>query len=302
MYNMTKIFLLLLLLLIAHLPLQAQELEPRALTNVPVGLNFAVFGYGYSQGNILLDPAIPIEDLDSHLHAIFAAYVRAINFFGLSGKLDVIVPAAFGDWTGFLEGEGASRKIDGLGDPRVRLSVNFVGAPALRLSEYQKYQQKTIAGAAMQIFVPLGKHDPSKLINLGSNRWTIRSQIGIARTFEKWIVESYVDLWIFTNNMQFLEDLKLSQNPLITAKVHLVRTMRKGRWIALDVGYGFGGRTSVEDVPRDTYISTFRFGLTLAFPVSPKHTLKLVGASGVRLQKGPDFDALAVTYQYRWGS
>jgi hypothetical protein len=45
----------------------AQELEPRALTNVPVGLNFAVLGYGYARGNILLDPAVPIENLDSRL-------------------------------------------------------------------------------------------------------------------------------------------------------------------------------------------------------------------------------------------
>jgi len=26
--------------------LQAQELEPRALTNTPVGMNFAIIGYG----------------------------------------------------------------------------------------------------------------------------------------------------------------------------------------------------------------------------------------------------------------
>jgi hypothetical protein len=297
-----KILLVLQLLFFANLQVWAQELEPRALTNVPVGFNFAVLGYGYSQGNILLDPAVPIEDLDSRLHAFFAAYVRTINFFGLSSKLDVVVPAAFGDWEGLFLGEGATRKIDGLGDPRVRLSVNFIGAPALRLSEYQSYNQQRVVGAALQIFVPLGQYDPSKLINLSSNRWTIRSQIGIAQTFEKWIVESYVDLWIFTNNTQFLEDLKLSQNPLISAKVHLVRTMQKGRWIALDIGYGFGGRTSIEDIPRDTYISTFRFGLTLAFPVSPQHTLKVVGTTGVRLQKGPDYDALGVTYQYRWGS
>ncbi len=78
--------------------------------------------------------------------------------------------------------------------------------------------------------------------------------------------------------------------------------MKKGRWIALDIGYGFGGRTRIDDVLRDTYISTFRFGFTLAFPLATRHTLKLVGTSGVRLEKGPDFDALAIAYQYRWGS
>jgi hypothetical protein len=299
---MMKNYLPLLFLHLISTAAFTQELEPRALTNVPVGLNFAVVGYGYSQGNILLDPAVPIEDLDSQLHAIFAAYVRAINFFGLSSKLDVVVPVAFGDWAGLYVGEAATRKIDGMGDPRVRLSVNFAGAPALRLNEYKNYQQKTLAGASVQIIAPLGQYEPSELINLSSNRWTIRSQMGMSRTLNKWIVESYVGFWFFTKNSQFLEKSELTQDPLITAKMHLIRTMQKGRWIALDVGYGFGGRTSIDDILKDTYISTFRFGLTLAFPVSAKHTLKIVGATGVRLQKGPDFDALAVTYQYRWGS
>jgi hypothetical protein len=134
----------------------AQELEPRALTNVPVGLNFVVLGYGYAQGNILLDPAVPIEDLDSRLHTIVGAYVRAINIFGLSGKMDVVVPLAFGDWTGLYVGEAASRKIDGLGDPRMRLSVNFVGAPALRLNEYRNYQQKTVGRCVRSNYRPAG--------------------------------------------------------------------------------------------------------------------------------------------------
>jgi hypothetical protein len=209
---------------------------------------------------------------------------------------------AFGDWAGLYVGEAATRKIDGLGDPRIRLSINFTGAPALRLNEYRSYKQNMVVGASVQIIAPLGQYDPSELINLSSNRWTFRSQLGIAKSLDKWIVESYLGLWLFTNNTQFLDTSTLSQNPLYTAKVHLIRTMRKGRWVALDIGYGFGGRTKINGVLKDTYISTLRFGLTLAFPIGVRHTLRMVGASGVRLQKGPDFDALAVTYQYRWGS
>lgn len=38
----------------------SQEIEPRSLTNVPVGTNFAVLGYGFASGNILIDPALPL--------------------------------------------------------------------------------------------------------------------------------------------------------------------------------------------------------------------------------------------------
>lgn len=88
---------------------RGQELEPRALTNVPVGTDFVALGYGYAQGNIFLDPAIPVEDLDSKLQTFVGARARAIDFFGLSSKLDLMVPRPFaaGDWEGVLEGVGA---------------------------------------------------------------------------------------------------------------------------------------------------------------------------------------------------
>lgn len=57
----------------------------------------------------------------------------------------------------------------------------------------------------------------------------------------------------------------------------------------------------IEGVERDTHISTFRFGGTVAAPLGRGHTLKLVLNSGVRVDRGPDFDAIALTYQYLWG-
>ncbi len=95
-----------ILILFYHLPNQvfAQELEPRSLTNIPVGTNFILAGYGFSKGDILLDPTTPIEDLNARLHAFVGAYVRSINFFGLSSKVDIIVPYAIGDYSGLYQG------------------------------------------------------------------------------------------------------------------------------------------------------------------------------------------------------
>jgi len=246
--------------------------------------------------------AVPIEDLNSHIHAFAGAYVRAISLFGHAGKIDVLVPIAAGDWEGLLEGEKATRKIDGFGDPRVRLSVNFVGAPALRGSEFRSYQQKTIVGASIQVIVPAGQYDPARLINLSSNRWTFRPQIGMSHRRGKWFVESYLGAWFFTTNPDFFGGQKLTQRPLFVGKLHLIRTLtRGGIWVTIGVGYGIGGRTSLDDVPKDTRISTFRFGVALAVPIGIQHSLKFVLDSGVRLERGPDFDAIAVSYQYRWG-
>ena len=47
--------------------LSAQELEPRAYSNTQTGVNLLGVGLGYSEGNILLDPALPIEGLKGDL-------------------------------------------------------------------------------------------------------------------------------------------------------------------------------------------------------------------------------------------
>jgi hypothetical protein len=262
-------------------------------------MNFGILGYAYSTGNILLDPAIAIDDLESRIHTLVGAFVHSFSLGGMSSKVDVIVPLASGDWTGRVEGRDSARSVSGLGDPRVRISVAFVGAPALDREEFGSYRQETVAGASLQIIAPLGQYDPSKLINLGSNRWTARATLGASKVVDSWIVEGYAGAWIFGDNTDFFGGTLAEQAPLFTAKTHLIRLFDKGRWLALDVGYGIGGRGTIAGIERDNRISTFRFGLTLAVPVAAAHTIRFTVLSGVRLEKGPDFEAYGTSWQYR---
>jgi hypothetical protein len=39
---------------------EAQDLEPRAYANTPVGLNFLILGYGHSHGDVSFDSSAPI--------------------------------------------------------------------------------------------------------------------------------------------------------------------------------------------------------------------------------------------------
>jgi hypothetical protein len=280
----------------------AQELEPRALTNVPVGMNFVLAGYSYSDGDILLDPAVPIDDLNAKLNTFVGAYVRAIDFFGMSGKVDMVIPYADGEWTGAVSGRDSSASRTGFGDPRLRLAVNIAGAPAMRKSGFRDYRPRSIVGASFQVIAPLGQYDPSKLINLGSNRWAFRPQIGVSYWTGPWILETYVSGWFFIDNTDFWGGNRLEQLPLGAVKIHVIHTMPKRRiWAALDAGYAIGGRTRINGVDADTRISTFRFGADLALPLKGGHTIKIAGTTGVRHERGPDFNAVAVTWQYLWG-
>ena len=95
---------------------------------------------------------------------------------------------------------------------------------------------------------------------------------------------------------------ELEQRPLFTLKIHLIYTLNSsGSWIAIGAGYGIGGRSIVDDIERDTRISSLRLGLVYTLPLARGHALKLGLTSGRRFEKGPDFDALALSYQYYWG-
>ena len=280
----------------------AQELEPRAINNLPLGTNFAIGGYNYAQGNLLLDPALPIKDLNSNIHSALLGYVRSISFFNLSAKVDAVIPYVLGDWKGNVDENSGFQSINGFGDVRLRFSFNFLGSKAMNISEFQNYKPKNVSGVSIQLIAPTGNYDPGELINLGSNRWVIKPQWGFARNLDKWIIESYVGIWMFTKNTNFLNGNELSQKPLYTFKVHIIRELPKKMWLALNVGYGIGGQTELNGTPRDTEISTARLGVIYALPVAKKHTLKFAYNSGIRFKRGPDFDAISLGYQYRWNN
>ena len=51
----------------------AQDLEPRAYTNTPTGMNFLLAGYAYSTGTVGTDPAVPLTDTHVNIHAALFA-------------------------------------------------------------------------------------------------------------------------------------------------------------------------------------------------------------------------------------
>ena len=192
----------------------AQDLEPRTYANAPVGLNFLVGGYGYSSGNVLVDQALPVEEGQADLHLFVGGYVRTLDLFGKSGKLKVVVPFTRGSFEGIVNGEAASTFRSNFADPRVEVSVGLFGTPALRGREFAEYRMGTIVGASLQIILPFGEYDQSKLVNLGSNRWSFRPQVGVARAIGRVDLELYGSAWIFTDNPESTGGSTLEQRTI----------------------------------------------------------------------------------------
>lgn len=298
-YRLSKIAFIAVLLLLSCRGF-SQELEPRGLTNLPVGTNFAMLGYAYAFGNILFDPALPLEDVNANTHALVGAYVRSMNFFGMGAHANVILPYAAGNWSGIYQGIDSTTARTGMGDARFGFSFNFIGSPALDKEEYKDYEQKTIAGFSMQLVAPTGQYFEDRLINLGSNRWAFRPQLGVSHKISSWYLEYAVNVWLYTANYSFWGGNKLEQSPIGTIKLHVIKSFKRGIWAALGAGYAYGGRSFVNGVKRDATISAMRFGFILAVPLHPQHSLKLAAMTAYRFEEGADFDAISLTYQFLW--
>jgi len=227
----------------------SQELEPRAFSPAPVGVNFVAVGYNYSFGNFLLDPSIPIEDGTGKVHSLAAGYVRTFSLLGMSAKADAILPFATGRWEGVLQGQDTSRVATGFGDPALRLAVNFVGAPALGMPQFARYRQGTIVGASLRVIVPLGQYDPDRLINLGANRWTFIPRFGVSRRLGSWTVEGLATARLSTTNADFVGGNTFEQDPLWAIQGSVSWVFGRGAWLAVDGGWAWGGRTTVNGTP-----------------------------------------------------
>ncbi len=281
---------------------EAQDAEPRLYTNTPIGLNFLIGGYIYSQGKIAFDPALSIVDAEFQSSTGALAYVRSFDLFGKSAKLDVIVP-----YTGFsahalVDGERREREMSGFGDPRFRVSVNLLGAPALTVKEFGSYKQDLIVGVSLQVSAPLGQYDDTKLLNLGNNRWSIKSELGISKAWGPWTLEVAPSVTIFTDNPDFFNGNNFAQAPLYFVRAHLIRNFDSGAWISLDGSWFKGARTFLNGVPGDNEQENVRAGLTLGVPVDRNNSVKLNASTGIYTRTGSEFSIVGAAWQYRWGA
>jgi hypothetical protein len=216
-------------------------------------------------------------------------------------KMDVVVPLSNGTWEGLLSREPASTERTGFGHPVVRLSVNFLGAPAHSGEQFLTSKPKFQLTGSLKIRAPLGQYDKTKLINLGTHRWMFRPSIGGSVQLGKWILESNLNLWLFTKNNHFYDGNTLAQKPLLAMQIHVIHEFRPGLWAAISVGRSDGGETILNGLEKNNLQRNSRFGAALVIPLSIHQSLKLVFTSVVTTRHGADFNTLGLAYQYRWG-
>ena len=282
-------------------PASAQEIEPRAYSNAPVGVNFLIAGYAYTSGGVSTDGALPLSNPDLTTSSAVLAFARVLDLWGKSAKFDVVAPLTTLSGSADFDGQPLERDIAGLADPKFRLSVNFFGAPALSLKEFAAFEQDLIIGASLQVSAPAGQFDESRLVNLGTNRWSFKPEVGVSKALGRWTLEGTAAVTFYTDNDSFFGGVTRSQDPLYSVQGHVIYSFRSGVWGALDGTYFAGGRTTLDDALNNDLQQNWRVGATLAFPVNARNSVKLYGSSGVSARTGNSFDLAGIAWQFRWG-
>jgi len=278
----------------------AQDLEPRAFANTPVGINFLIGGYVYSKGGVGTDPSVPIEDAEVKLNSGVLAYVRTLDLWGRSGKFDVILPYTWASGSAKFAGQSHTRDVSGLGDPRLRFSMLFYGAPALSLEEFQDYKPDIIIGGSFEVTPPLGQYDSDKLLNIGTNRWSFKPELGISKTVGPLTLELSSGVRFYTDNNDFLDGKTLQLTPVYSVQGHLIYSITPGIWLGLDALYYTGARATI-DGRKGESLENVLLGLTLALPINRYNSIKLYGSTNVYTKTGADADVLGIAWQFRWG-
>jgi hypothetical protein len=278
----------------------AQELEPRAYSNAPIGTTFAILGYTHLSGPVLPDPSVPITDLTATVDIWTLGYARFFDAFGRTANFAVVLPYVNGDFRGEIGDAAHEAHRGGLGDLHLRGAINLFGHPALTPAQFLSHPDVLSGGASLNVVVPSGQYEGSRLINIGTNRWAFKPEVGVSYPIGSWFTEAAAGVWNFSANDDFFGGHRRTQEPLTVYQLHAGYNFRRGTWLALNYGRYIGGRTSIDGAAKDDEQHNSRIGLVFSLPVASGWSAKVAYSKGTVVRAGGDYGIATAALQYRW--
>ena len=280
---------------------RAQDLAPRAYVISPTGSNALTLSHSWNEGDITFDPSVPIEDAKGNFQTSVLSYYHSYKLLGRSSNVVFSAPYASGTFSGIVNGVEAKVNPSGLADARVRFAVNLRGGPAMGVGEFLKWHEKRLIGFSFTAVIPLGQNDRARLVNIGTNRWAFKPEIGFTRKWQRVVVEGYTGMWLFTSNSNFYPgDSKRSQEPIVAFEAHAGYYIKPRLWASFDGNFWMGGRSSINGVKKQDRHRDSRVGITVSVPLGGRHSLKCSYSRGAETRVGGSFQTLSAAWQYSW--
>jgi hypothetical protein len=296
----TRPVVMLLAIQTLSVPASAQELTPGAYWPLPVPVNIVTLVYTFNVGDVAFDPALPAEDAHATINTTVVAYTRTFSIAGRSANVGIQLPVLGGHLEGLYQGVHTERRRFGLGDARLSLGVNLHGAPAMTVHERASWRMRTLIGASLTVASPTGQYDDTHIINLGSNRWSVKPEIGVSRAAGRWIVEAMGGIWLFTDNPDFSDGQVREQDPIASVQAHVWYRFSPRMFLAADANFYRGGRTTVDGVKHLDLQRNARVGWTFSWALDQHRSLRASFSRGAYTTIGGDFTSVAVGYNYAW--
>ena len=184
---------------------------------------------------------------------------------------------------------------------RLRVSLNLLGPGAMTREAFATAPRKTILGLSLTVQAPTGQYDETRLINLGTNRWAFKPEVGVSVPAGRWFLDLYAGAWFFTSNEEFYPgESTRRQEPLGSLQAHASYTFKSRAWLAFDATWYGGGESTIDDGPPSIRQSNTRLGGTCSLPITPSQSIKIAASTGAAARTGTDFDTYLVGWQMTW--
>jgi len=296
--------LLLALLLLARAA-RAQELEPRSYSASPVGASFFLIGFARSTGAVLFDPTVPVVNAAGNISGFAPGFGHTFAIGKAQALFVATLPYAFSRFSGTVTTTGTDSAAErtGVGDLKVKFSANFIGSPALTPAEFAKAKPKPlIVGASLAIVAPTGQYYATKLVNIGTNRWAFKPEVGVSYNWNaKLYLDFYAGVWLFgANASTYPGTSRLTQDPLVSLQLHSSYTFFPRFWAAVDGTWYAGGSTHNNGGAASIRTENSRIGAIVSYGFTAKQAVKLNWSYGASARVGSNFTTWGLAYQVMW--
>ena|SRR5215467_2441314 len=279
----------------------AQFNDARAYDNTPVGTNQLELSYAHVHSNASLDPSLPIAGASLNLNQGIIDYTRYFGLFHRLAWVEAGVPLA--GLSGSVEGTNVQGATNGAGDSSYQFAILLKGGPALTVKEFDNYNPTTSLGLSVTITSPTGAYQSTKILDVGSNRWSFKPEVALNHPFgadRKWEFDIYGNVFFYTDNTSYRGNEILRQEALPGVEGHISYSFNDRVWISLDTRYSFRATTVLDGVSQNNAQRNFILGSELNISLSPQNSLTLEFGKALVHQNGPAATGFSVKYDYTW--
>lgn len=282
---------------------RAQFTDPRTYENFPVGINQLELAYAYVRSDASIDTSIIVSGAKFNLNQGLIDYTRSFPFFHRLAWAEASVPIA--NLNGAIAGTSISGSTKGTGDSAYTVAILLKGGPALTPEQFAKFEPTTSIGLSLSTTAPTGLYDPTKVLNLGSDRWSFKPEFAISKPLgpeQKCVLDAYANSYFYTSNNSYRGAQILRQRALVGIEGHLSYTFNNTIWAALDTRYSFDGGTTISGVNQNNPQQNFILGTQLIVSPNSRNSFVFQFADAVVHVNGANLRGFAVRYDYTWGN